>query len=422
MNGSKSWYRLDNAAIIIPSTVNGADSRVFRVSCELKEDVDPEVLQSALDDVIRAFPHLNVVLRKGLFWYYLDGCDLKEIVTREKIPPLSPIYVDGRKTLLYRVSYYKKRINVEMFHVLADGTGGFIFLKDLVICYFNKLYDLNIPQESISADVIEEKAKNAFSENYQKARGNRQLKEMTSKRAYHLKGKKDENFQNHLIEATVSTGEFLKLAKQNNTTAGIYAVSLYILSILDEMKDDRKKLPIVVSVPVNLRQFYPSNTTRNFFGVINVRYDPDKYDGTIHSITEDVAASFKNQLTPSAIDQTMNAYSALVHTWAIKMVPLFIKDLVIERYYVSSQQGVTCNVSNLGVIKMPEELCPYINKFIGFMSSATMQTCIATFNDNMVFGAVSSFVENKVIKNLCRHLAEQGLEVEIATNDYNEGM
>ena len=44
------WYQLDNAAKIVPSTTGGADTRVFRITCELKEDVDPDTLQSA--DVI----------------------------------------------------------------------------------------------------------------------------------------------------------------------------------------------------------------------------------------------------------------------------------------------------------------------------------------------------------------------------------
>ena len=130
MNGKKNWYKLDNAATIIPSTVNGADSRVFRVVCELNEPVDRVRLQEALDDVIRRYPHFNCVLRKGLFWYYLDGCDLKATVTRENLRALSPIYCDGRKTLLYRVSYYENRINLEMFHVLADGTGAFFFFRE----------------------------------------------------------------------------------------------------------------------------------------------------------------------------------------------------------------------------------------------------------------------------------------------------
>ena len=45
------WYQLDNAAKIVPSTAGGSDSRVFRITCELVEEVDPEALQGAVTSV-----------------------------------------------------------------------------------------------------------------------------------------------------------------------------------------------------------------------------------------------------------------------------------------------------------------------------------------------------------------------------------
>ena len=66
------WYKLDNAATIVPATARGSDTRVFRLTCQLKEKVDGDILQSALDLTLEEFPHFNVVLRKGFFWYYLD--------------------------------------------------------------------------------------------------------------------------------------------------------------------------------------------------------------------------------------------------------------------------------------------------------------------------------------------------------------
>ena len=38
------WYELDNAAKIIPSTTVGADTRVFRICCELREEVREDIL------------------------------------------------------------------------------------------------------------------------------------------------------------------------------------------------------------------------------------------------------------------------------------------------------------------------------------------------------------------------------------------
>ena len=36
---------------------------------------------------------------------------------------------------MFRVTYYKCRINLEVFHVLTDGMGGLNFLKELTYQY-----------------------------------------------------------------------------------------------------------------------------------------------------------------------------------------------------------------------------------------------------------------------------------------------
>lgn len=36
---------------------------------------------------------------------------------------------------MFRVTYYKNRINLEVFHVLTDGMGGINFLRELTYQY-----------------------------------------------------------------------------------------------------------------------------------------------------------------------------------------------------------------------------------------------------------------------------------------------
>ena len=99
------WYQLDNAAKIVPSTTGGSDSRVFRITCELKEEVDPEALQSAVTSAAREFPHFSSILKEGMFWYYLDQSDLEAEVTPDNQPALDTIYREGRRNLqLFRAA------------------------------------------------------------------------------------------------------------------------------------------------------------------------------------------------------------------------------------------------------------------------------------------------------------------------------
>lgn len=68
--GYSNWRKLDNAALAFPLVTGKNDTRVFRFYCELKENVKPELLQTALEKTMEKYPLFQMVLRKGLFWFY----------------------------------------------------------------------------------------------------------------------------------------------------------------------------------------------------------------------------------------------------------------------------------------------------------------------------------------------------------------
>ena len=74
-------------------------------------------------------------IKAWTFWYYLEESDIKPIVREEYKIPCSLIYQRNNHKLLFEVTYYRNRINLEVFHVLTDGTGAMNFLKTLVSNY-----------------------------------------------------------------------------------------------------------------------------------------------------------------------------------------------------------------------------------------------------------------------------------------------
>ncbi len=420
MNRSANWYKLDNAAKIVPSTARGANTRVFRITCELKEEVDKNTLQTALDETIEEFPFFNCVLHRGIFWYYLEDSDLRAVVEKESTPACLPLYIPGHKNLLYRVNYYEKRINLEMFHVLADGTGAFMFFKNLIIRYLQLKHGLEVDITPFDDFSMEEKNGDAFRDFYSKQKGLKQLREMSSVRAYQLSGEIDDNLLPHLLEGTISAGKFLDVAHKYNTTVGVMCVAVYIKAVLQSMSLFQRKRHIVVSVPVNLRQFFKSGTARNFFGVINIDYDPAQGTGELEEIISFVDKSFKEKLSSENIQKTMNSYSALEHNVGIKIIPLPIKDMGIGFFDRNAKKGVTSSMSNLGQIKMPEEVEDYIDRFSAFMTAASQQITVCSYKDKMVFGEVSPYKTHRVMLNFFRCLTDMGLEVELGSNDYDE--
>lgn len=409
------WYELDNAAKIIPSTTVGADTRVFRICCELREDVDEDSLQRALDKTIREFPHFNCILKRGLFWYYLEASGRQAKVCEENLPPCSMLYRKGGKNLLYRLFYYKKRISLEMFHALTDGTGAFVFFKSIVSNYLIERYHLDPDAKLEDPSSVKEKEGDAFSHFYsEKKKKKNWLKERPPQKAYCLKGERNENLEIQLLEGTVSVEKLLGKAREYHTTIAVLVTAVYMEAIMQEMTVRDRKYPVVISVPVNLRNYFPSHTTRNFFGVINVPFFPKDYDGTIEGIIEKVKQSFQELLSKEQIFKTMNSYAALEHNRAVKLVPLVFKDLGIRGISSVMQRGVTSTVSNVGKVEMPEKLTPFIEKFSSFMSTNRVQMCISSFQDKLTFGVTSAYTDHTMIMHFFRRMVDLGIPVELA--------
>ena len=112
------WDKLDNTANLFPVIANESVSNVFRLAMVLNEDIDRDKLQKALDMVLPKFDIFNVRLKKGIFWYYFET-NLREapLVYEEEDYPCRFIEAYANNNYMFRLSYYKQRINLEVFHV-----------------------------------------------------------------------------------------------------------------------------------------------------------------------------------------------------------------------------------------------------------------------------------------------------------------
>ena len=130
------WDRLDNTANLFPVIAGESLTNTYRISATLTEEIDPELLQQALDIVTPKIPGFNLRLRHGVFWYYFEENGKKAPkVIEEHTYPCRFIQSTRNRSYLFRVTYYERRINLEVFHVLTDGMGGITFLRELVYQY-----------------------------------------------------------------------------------------------------------------------------------------------------------------------------------------------------------------------------------------------------------------------------------------------
>jgi len=413
MNKStKKWYKLDNAAKIFPPTSTKRDPKVFRISCELYDDIDEGILQEALNATIEEYPVFLSCLKKGLFWYYLETSSIMPKVEKEKT--LICDYMEPK--LLFRVSYYKKRINLEVHHALTDGTGTVFFIKTLVTNYLVKKYKI---KDKILVDnsSVFEKEVNSFEKYYKKMR---KLEIPKSKTAYNLKGDRYPEERLKVIEGILPTDKVLSYAKKYDTTITIYLTSVLIKSIASNMSRREKRKPIVITIPVNLRNYFKSNTARNFFSTINISYKSKKDNENLEDIIKCVSAQFKENLDKEKLDRQMNDLALLENLLIIRIVPLFIKNLVLKYFHLRDKNNQTMTLSNIGKVEIPKEVQKYIKLFDVMASTDKTQLCMCSYLNKMVLTFTTHLIDTEIEKNFFKELNNNDIEIIINDNVVEE--
>lgn len=411
----KYWRKLDNAAKIFPSAANGHDTNVFRIYCELNEKVEHKYLQDALDKTIEEFPIYRSVMKKGLFWYYLEDSNIKPLVEVENKYPCSRIYDKDIKKLLFRVTYYENRINLEVYHVLTDGTGAEEFLKTLVSNYLIVKYALGPINMTLDASIYQ-KADDSYKKYYEKDK----KKNNKSKRAYKFKASKTNNRELKIIEGRMPCSLLLSKAHEYNVTLTSFCVGILLKAIFEEMPVSELKKPVVVSVPVNLRKYFDSASARNFFGVIFVSYDFSKMSHELKDIIKFVDEFLKKELDKDKIKFRMNALVGVERNAAIRIVPLFIKNMVLNIAFKISETFETTTVSNIGRIQMPDVFKKYIYSFGMFVSTNKIQAGICSYNDILTVSFSSCFLNTDIERRFFRTLTDMNIPVEITANNISE--
>lgn len=132
------WYPLDDAAKIYPMSMTDGWMSVFRLSAYLDAPVEPSLLQLALDLTMPRFPFFATKIKRGVFWHYIDGIKRRFTVQPETELPCAPMNVAAGDSQSFRVLYYGRRVSMEFFHILTDGTGGLAFLTALLLAFMTE--------------------------------------------------------------------------------------------------------------------------------------------------------------------------------------------------------------------------------------------------------------------------------------------
>ncbi len=418
---ANEWYTLDNAAKIFPAVYKRSDTNSYRLSALLKENIDPNILKKATIDALKRFPSLCVKLKRGAFWYYLEHNYNTPIIEEEDPYLFNSVHIHTHNGFMFTVSYFGRRISLEMFHALTDGTGASEFLKTIVYYYLihngkdikNDGSVQTDEVEKLSAETLDD-----FNENYES-----KVKAPDKEpRAFQMKGKYYKDNWTGLVQLIADVDNLKQVAhKYDATITGLMgAVILY--SLYNVYFKDKKtpKHNLRLFLPINARKYFNSHSMRNF-----MLYTRTTGEFRNKSLTfEDVVGYVKDTLSKVNRDLLMRQLVSNVNiekNFLVKILPLPIKNFIMRiAYKMHGQDSNTVSFSNLGKLTIPEDMSPFIERFefmIGVSKLSPVNMGAVSVNNTFVFSYASKFVDRDVIQQIASNMASLGIKVTVETND-----
>lgn len=411
------WRRLDNTAKIFPVIANENLSNVFRLSVTLKEEVVPEILLQALEEVLPHAEGFNVRIRRGFFWYYFETNKRKPQIEKEASYPCKYIEPRRESMYLFRVSYYENRINLEVFHALTDGLGAVHFLRELTYRYLDRkrgkvivVHEEPKPVRNLS-DV-----EDSYLKNYKKGKKGK----YSTVTAYHISGNHLPLDAVNVIHGYMDTDNLKQVSKAYGVSITKFLVAGLIFTVYDlYLKRQPCEKPIGINLPVNLRSFFESETTANFFAVTAIRFLSQGGEHTFEEILAMVSRQMDENISKEKFEETISYNVSNERHWYTRIAPLFLKWIVANMIFRRNDRAHTMTVSNIGPIGVEEEYEDAIERFhllIGVCKRQNLKCSVCAFQKELVFTFSSVFTDTRLQDGFFGFLESRGIKVATESN------
>ena len=410
------WRKIDSSGKIFPISTGKKYSTVFRLSAILNKNIGKRNLEKAVNIALDKYKSFKVRMKLGFFWYYFEYNNKKPIIRKERTYPCK--YIDPRtnNNYLFKVTYFKNKINLDIFHSLADGNSASLFFKEIIYTYLELTYPKDF-QDKIRETIKNEEytIEDSYVTNYdKKAKSNN-----SSQKAYIIKGKKIKLGAISAIHQIIDFKQLQQVCKKLDVTVTQYLSAVLIYSIYTEnYLNNKDTKPIKLCIPVDLRRFYQSKTLSNFFTYITLEAYMENLK-TFEDILKFVKEDFKKRLTVEELNKTMSGNAKILLNPITRAIPLFLKKIIVRISYTQIRKYTTMTYSNIGRVGIIGKYQKYLDYFAMLIAPEPVEKikCSScTLGDNLVFTFTSILNDNKIEKAFYQFLVKQGIDVKVESN------
>ena len=288
--------------------------------------------------------------------------------------------------------------------------GAVNFLKELTYKYLNIVHFSQEFSHEFSSETSLNR-EDGFMRNYRI----KQPKPYKTERAFIIKG--DKLPKNHLavIHGYFNRTQLKTLCKEYDCSINELLVSTFAYSVYKEY--NQKSEAIRIAVPVNLRSYFESVTTKNFFVMVSSELNPGNY--TFDEVIEITKNSLRNQINKEYLEKLFSYNVSNQMNIIARAFPLPLKNIAIKKVFVSAARATTSTMTNIGNIKVEkkyEELIESFNAILPMSMGQDIKATTCSYGDTLIFTFSSRLQDNHVQRRFFATFAEQGLDVEIKTN------
>ena len=332
--------KFDSSAIVHTALMNDNTINNYRIAITMKEEVDPQRLQRAVDLVASRYPMIICRVANGASWIYSDP--LPTVAVKE----------DDHRILksLDRHNIYQQAVNImysgnkvvfEAFHSVADGFGAFTFLNGLLREYLEMAtsnYEVpylgNAPEIEMECGFTKHGTTKGAPE-----------KIVSIKNAFQfpmLDYKKPLQF----TTVHMNLRQAKNLAKANQWTLNELMVAMVYSAVFQLPGTDNKD--VVFSVPINMRNKFESRSLRNFsyLAKTSLRKGPhlSDLDAMVREIRGQLHRQNNKDYLYKALSQVKNRFDGPLTA----NLPLWFKNILIRLGVALGFDKSCMTVSNVG--------------------------------------------------------------------------
>lgn len=411
------WLPVDNAANLYAGAREKHWCRTYRLSLQLDREIEKDKLQKALADTLKRLPTFAVKLGDGLFWSYLEKTDKVPDVLEESEYPYRPLTPEFEESMGIRVLFCRNKISLEGCHAVADGHGAIVFLCTLC-CRYLELDGVDCGHNDFALDVSAEINEDELEDAYHRIADSGESRKSENKTDVYRYFPEDTSRDFVRVFHGITEAENLKAAaRKHGITVSEYLAAMLIFAVI-KAEEKAVTQPIIISIPVDLRHFFPSETVRNFAFAVPLEFNPE---GRKNVSFDEIADAVRGRVRQQATAENMKAFvnGNVSSQEGSKLVPWPIKKAVLRGGYKKNQCSYTSVISNLGILNLPDGMKEHIefgDVLAGATAWADFNCSLVTINGLVNFSMSSGSHKTALQKAFFTALREDGVTLTVCSN------